>query len=179
MSDVNNLVPIIIPREYLSYDNWPGPYRLLKHPELALTWVVLEPGQWMNYLTQDQAGAWAEEGIDYERQALENLERITGGDAWTHSKVDSEGSLLYAAMMHEDGLGSSRVLLRERWSELFPRGYWVAIPERSFALVVPKEVSSEGLQEAKDLAVKCWEGGTTPMLPDLLEQEDVQMEAAV
>ena len=179
MDELNNLVPVIIPREYLAYDNWPGPYRLLKHPELAVTWVTLEPNQWMNYLTKDQAEAWASGGVDYESVALENLERLTGDDLWTHGKRDADGNLLYAVMMHEDGLGSSRILLQEDLLKMFPQGYWVAIPERSCALVIPKGVSAEELKEAKDLIKECWDGGTTPMLSDLLEPEDVQIECAL
>ena len=179
MAELKNLVPVIIPRAYLAYDNWPGPYRLLKHPELALTWVTLELNQWMNYLTKEKADAWAHDGFDYESVALENLARFTGSAIGTHHKLDTSGNLVFTAMMHEDGLGSSRVLLHADLSQAFPQGYWVAIPERSCALVIPKRVSAEGFEEVKGLARKCWEEGTTPMLPDLLEPEDVLIETAV
>ena len=174
---LDNLVPLIVPREYFTYGNWPGPYRLLKHHALAVTWVVLEPEQVMTYLTNEAAGTWLKDGINYEYRALENLQRITGEHLATHHNVDSDGNLLYLVMMHEDGVGSSRMLLHESLAELFPEGYWMAIPERSCAFVIPKQTAAKELAAVKGLIRRCWEGGTTPMLSGLLALEDLQFES--
>ena len=41
---LTNVFPIIVPRNYFAHGNWPGRYKFLKHPELAVTWVELFPG---------------------------------------------------------------------------------------------------------------------------------------
>ena len=39
-TDVENVLPLIVPRSYFQRGNWPGPYVLLRHPRLGLTWVI-------------------------------------------------------------------------------------------------------------------------------------------
>jgi hypothetical protein len=77
--------------------------------------------------------------------------------------------------MHEDGLGTSRLLLLNELDQAIPGGYWLAIPERSCGIVVPKNVSPMARQEAEEVIENCYRRGTTQMLPGLQEKSDFEI----
>lgn len=173
-SDLDHVLPLIVPRGYFARGNWPGPYRLLRHPKLGLTWVVLRPDETMLYVNEERARLWHDEGVDFPRRAMENLAREQGGRVWTHEKRSDDGRLLFAAMMHDDGIGSSRLLLAAALRELVGEEYLLGIPDRSCALVFPRSrlEAANASQMTKDI----FDGASTPMLGELVAPASLVVE---
>jgi len=160
------LFPIIIPRRYNKDGRWVGPTKNLVHPELAITWVVLNEPASMTYVSHAMARDFEASGIDYEKVAFQNLCEQSEEYLYTHEKKPE-----FVAMMHKDGLGSSRLLLMDEWNEVFPQGFYFAIPERSCALVVPLDISADRKNGVLNLIHKCFTDGTSPMLDGLHKPE--------
>lgn len=158
------LFPIIIPRKYNKDGRWIGPLKNLRHPELAVTWVTLhEPGT-MTYLSFDAAKQLRNSGCDYQAEAMINLRAASKERLYTHHKEEGD-NLIFVVAMHEDGLGSSRLLLLPEWTEEFPDGFQFGLPERSCALVIPQ--SRVQSSDALEIIQNCYNDGCTSMLPGL------------
>jgi hypothetical protein len=76
-------------------------------------------------------------------------------------------------MMHEDGIGPSRLLLNGWLEEVFPEGYLVSIPERSVGVVLSLRATSEERERVEGVVKNFFEEGTQPFIgqffhPDLL-----------
>lgn len=67
-------------------------------------------------------------------------------------------------MNHEDGLGSSRLLLLDEIATAFPQGFHLAIPDRSCGLVLNKCLAPSQEEECRELVHSCFKDSTTPML---------------
>lgn len=165
----DTLLPIIVPRTYFQYGNWPGHHLLLRHPDLAVTWVELSEPMGMDYVNIDRHAEIEMNGHDVHALAMTNLRRLSDPLA-THSKTEGSRSLFHA-MMHQDGLGTSRLLLLSELDSALPQGYWLGIPERSCGFVVPKDVTASEHDNALEVVRKCYEDGITPMLPGLFERD--------
>ncbi len=76
-------------------------------------------------------------------------------------------------MMHQDGIGPSRILLRDRLESLFPEGYRVAVPEMSCALAFSKELDGFELATIQNTVAGCFQTGTRPLAPGLFDSEDL------
>jgi len=160
------LFPIIVPRRYNKDGRWVGPMKNLRHPQLALTWVVLrEPGA-MTYISHEMALEYQQRGVDFESEALSNLQSAKDSELNTHHKV-IDGRLIHAVAMHQDGLGSSRLLLVDRWKRIFPNGCYFGLPERSCAFIVPVGLSPRERRSVVKVVDHCHKYGTTTMLPGL------------
>lgn len=119
--DVDRLRPILAPASFFESE-WPGPLVRFGESPLALTWAVLQPDQTMLYVTSALQVYWERQGLDCRGRALDNLARDST-QAWTHEFRFDSGGAYAVVMMHDDGLGPSRLLLESRLSELFPDGY--------------------------------------------------------
>jgi hypothetical protein len=172
-----NVLPIVVPRSYFEPGNWPGPYRLLRHPQLGIAWVILGPRQTMLYVNHEQADLWQEKGINWREDAKKNLIERSRTQLWTHELQRAEAQYTFISFMHEDGLGPSRVLLREDLERNFGKNYKVAIPDRSCALVFPLTVGSVGDQSIESFVADMHSRATTPMLPTILSPEQLEVEA--
>jgi len=159
------LFPIIVPRSYFTHGNWPGPHRLLRHPELAVTWVELSGATSMTYLTFERCRELEAGGTPVHAQAMANL-RAASEQLYTHSKMAGD-QLVFGVCMHDDGLGTSRLLLAPEIADEFPEGVLCGIPERSCGILAPAGISGAQRREAEDIVAECCDGGTTPMLPGL------------
>src|SRR5688572_24064285 len=71
--DIENVVPVIVPRTFFALGNWPGPHVDLQRETLGLTWAVLAEGQTMVYVNDEHVALWASEGVDWRSRALTNL----------------------------------------------------------------------------------------------------------
>lgn len=175
---IATLVPIIILKTYNESGNWVGPVDDLRHPLFSLTWVHLHEPSSMEYLTHAEADNYKNQSIDFREVALNNLAERSPG-LFTHSKYDGD-EFIYGIMMQDDGLGSSRLLLLnefdfEEMDSVFPEGYTFALPERSVAMVIRKDASSDNIDEFCKLVKNCYENGTTPMSPELFEADELLM----
>ncbi|MGO8971755.1 MAG: hypothetical protein ACLQDQ_19530 [Myxococcaceae bacterium] len=158
-ADLRRLFPLIVPSEYFKRA-FPAPHDPLPNEQLALTWVLLQPTT-MLYLTADEAERFDAQGFAWKARSVENLEKA-GGVA-TQDRRSATGQLAWVGMMHRDGWGSSRVSLASRCSVLFPEGYWIALPDRSYGMAISKTLAAGELEEVKEMVSKMFQGATTPM----------------
>ena len=168
----DNVLPVIVPRTYFQYNNWPGHYKFLKHPQLAITWVeTSKPGS-MLYINVEDHKKLEASGQSVHELAMQNLRKA--GALTTHEKV-VEGQVIFRAMMHADGLGTSRLLLLPELARLFPGGYLCGIPERSCGVVVPRNLPNDSHSQVLQMVNGCYEEGTTPMLSGIFESDQFEV----
>lgn len=176
MAQEKTLFPIIVPRDYFARGNWPGPYRLLRHPALAVTWVELADQLMMTYVTFDRCREIEAAGIPIHQQAMENLRRASI-PLFTHGK-EEDCQLIFGVCMHEDGLGTSRLLLLDDIAARYPDGALLGIPERSCGIVAPIGIAPGELQVVEGLVDRCCRDGTNPMLAGLHEPRMFELDDA-
>ena len=177
-ADLHLLRPLIVPAAYFASGAFPAPHRAMARSDLALTWVVLNAPGAMVYLTPRVATEWEGQRIDWRARALENLRAEDRGRVWTHEKADASGRRRWVAMMHLDGLGSSRLLCTSELRAAFPEGYQVGLPDRSCALAISTALSSAELAEVTALVEKSYSGATTPMHSGLFDPSGLVESAA-
>ena len=170
-ADLAATYPLIVPASYGQHGNFPAQLIPLKDPGLALTWVALaHPGS-MLYVMSEIVATWEMHGVDLYDRAISNMREADEGLTWTHVKTDAWGRLIQVGMMHEDGLGSSRLLCRAELEETFPMGYEVALPDRSCGLALSASATAEERQAFVELVRNCWEHATIPMRGDVLSPD--------
>jgi len=168
----DRILPVIVPRTYFQYGNWPGYYKLLRHPQLAITWAETnEPGS-MVYVNIEDHKKLEASGQSVHELAMQNLRRA--GTLTTHEKI-VDGEVIFRAMMHKDGLGTSRLLLLPELAHLFPNGYVCGIPERSCGVVAPRNLPNDSYTQVLQMVNGCFEEGTTPMLSGMLESDQFEV----
>ena len=86
--------------------------------------------------------------------------------------------IVFKAFINEDGIGSSRILLSKELSSAFPNGYYVAFPDRSCGLIIPKNINGKELEEMKTLIKKMKKGATISMSDQLYDMEDFSLPEA-
>ena len=120
----------------------------------------------MTYISHEMALEYQQRGVDFESEALSNLQSAEDSELNTHHKV-IDGRLIHAVAMHQDGLGSSRLLLVDRWKRIFPNGCYFGLPERSCAFIVPVGLSPRERRSVVKVVDHCHKYGTTTILPGL------------
>ena len=175
-SDLNMVFPVIVPRSYFARGNWPGPHSLLRHPSLGLVWAILSESDAMLYVNFEQAESWERSGIDWRRQALKNLSESCSDQIWSHEKRTEDGELEYAVLMHDDGLGSSRLLLLDAVKTDAPSPTCVGLPDRSCAILFFEPADHSVATSPSELVEKMYKDATTPMLGQLLEPGDFSLQ---
>lgn len=168
---LDRLFPLIVPSSYLQPGTWDLPFRRLRDPRIFVTWVALHENQTMVYVNRQQMQSWESNKVDVAQIAVSNLRHDTGQYLATREKRSENGKLHWIAMMHQDGLGSSRVLLSRELQAIFPEGYRIAIPERSCGMAISVEAGEDEKSGFLNSVRNCYEKGTTPMLPELLEPQ--------
>jgi len=104
---------------------------------------------------------------------LANLRAATK-DVFTHRLGRKNGSGAFVGMMmHPDGWGPSRLLLREALEEVFPEGYRAAVPEMSCGVVMSRQLDQEEEAAAKGIVSQCFQKGTRPLAPGIFEAQDI------
>jgi len=165
--EIADLFPLFVPTSFFELGNWPGPYETLGIPGLGLTWAVLQPDQTMRYVDHRVQRHWDAEGIPWRERAVANVERQSVPNVWTHEFRREDGSLFAVAMMHPDGVGPSRLLLRESLEREFPDGYLVALPEMSCGLVLSTPAMGPERAEIMGIVASCFRDGTRPLVPGM------------
>jgi hypothetical protein len=158
--------PLIVPVAYAAV-GVPAVYDPVAASDLVLTWVELDDHQTMLYVTPIRAVEWDRSHPGWRSAAIEEMRSSDAGQVWTHEKRAKDGSLLWVGMMHEDGLGSSRLLLEPELRETFPAGYLVALPDRSCGIAISRTVPD--LASLRAMVVDMHADATVPMLPDIRE----------
>ena len=175
--DTSKLVPVFVPASFFALGNWPGPYVRLRARDLGLTWSVLLPDQTMRYVDLPMKERWEAENIDWRALALRNLAEHSGDTPGTHALRRANGQVYAVAFMHPDGLGPSRLLLRDQLSAFFAEGYRVALPEMSCAFALSSRLDKHELATLEHLIGECYRNGTRPLVPSIYAATDLLEEA--
>ncbi|HWW62737.1 MAG TPA: hypothetical protein VN181_15285 [Thermoanaerobaculia bacterium] len=170
---LEQLVPLFVPTSFVEAGNWPGPYQLLSAAGVALTWSVLRPEQTMRYVDHGLAAFWESRSIEWPRMALENLLELARTSPWTHEFRRNSGEIYAVGMLHDDGIGPSRLLNRDRLESLFPEGYRVTLPEMSAALACRTTLDSGEIETLEAWSAECFEGGSRPLARGFFQPEAI------
>jgi hypothetical protein len=166
--ELDDVVPVLVPASIAEEGKWVWPIVKMRVEGLAVTWACLQPEQTMLYVSHDTAAHWTSSGIDWQTRSMENLIRMSEPLA-THGFQREDGSYYGVAMMHEDGIGPSRLLLNGLLEEQFPEGYLVSIPERSVGIACSMRASVEERERLEGVIRECFENGTRPFLRGLFD----------
>jgi len=158
-------MPVFVPSGHVATGGWCGPHVRLRLPDLAMTWGVLSPGNVMAYLTFEMQAHWDGMDVDWKRRAWDNLAVATNGRQGFRALCRPDGKPYAMAFLFEDGLGSSRLLLRKGLEQMFPKGYRVALPERSCGFAFSADVSSDEAATVQGVVDRCYRHGSYPLLP--------------
>jgi hypothetical protein len=173
---IDRLMPLIIHSTCLRSSLWDSPHEKLPVRDYSLTWVIMNsnPQGKVAYgdVTSEMVEVWENEGIDWQQRAAINL-KVASQELWTHQKLRQDGSVVWAIMMHDDGFGSSRILLSPYLDKYFPDGYYVAIPDRSIGIIIPRDLSPNEMEETQDLLESWYDTATAPMSPHLFAPDDL------
>ncbi len=173
---IDRLMPLIIHSTCLRSNLWDSPHQLLPVRDYSLSWVIVDQGERGRVAYQDVTSemveVWENEGIDWQQRAAINL-KVASQELWTHQKLRKDGSVVWAIMMHDDGFGSSRILLSPYLDKYFPDGYYVAMPDRSIGIIIPNNLSSSEMQETQDLLESWYDTASAPMSPHLFAPDDL------
>jgi hypothetical protein len=150
------------------------PHQKLLMPDYNLTWSILERdgSQCSQEVSAEMVTAWEAAGINWQQRAVINL-KMASKELWTHRKLRQDGSLLMGLMLHDDGFGSSRILLSGYLQQHFPAGYYVAIPDRQIGIVTPRNLSVSERKDTQDLLQFYYDLASVPIGSQLLAPEDL------
>lgn len=169
-TNVRHVYPLIVPAGYLA-TGWQLPHYEFPIAGFILTWVQFEGSAPMIYLTKADCRELEANFDNWEQRSFENL-RHSGNNFHTHVKFRGETNhRLYLTFLNTDGIGSSRILFNVELAKGFPKGYYVAFPDRSCGMVISKDITEEELNEIRSMVKEMFEEATTPMSGDLFEPE--------
>jgi len=165
------VVPVFVP-EALASPAWPGPAVHLNVPGLAIVWAALGPERTMRYVTREMVASWTAKGVNWRDASMQNLQAISPS-LCTHALRREDGEYVQLVMLHDDGIGPSRLLLTRDLERVFPHGYRCAIPERSVALAVSSRATSQELADVTSYVEHCFRNGGQPFLRGFFAPEDI------
>jgi hypothetical protein len=148
------------------------PHQQLLVPDYDLTWSILDRSESSREVTAAMVTTWEAAGINWQQRAVINL-KVASRELWTHRQLRPDGSLRMALMMHDDGFGSSRILLSGYLRQHFPAGYYVAIPDRRIGIVTPRNLSASERQETQDSIQSYYDRASVPIGLQLIAPEDL------
>ncbi|MDQ0641380.1 hypothetical protein QF042_004945 [Pedobacter sp. W3I1] len=175
---IDHIYPLIAPQSYYSAEVWDLPHHDLTATQFILTWVSFQGDEAMTYLTRAEYKYLNETQSHWQRRSFENLRRLTKEDEYlcTHfQQSELSKNLSFIIFMHQDGIGSSRILLSKELEKLFPEGYFVAIPDRSCGVAISKDATPLELSEMKLLLKNMYTEATTPMSSELFDSNDFEL----
>src|ERR1035437_490819 len=167
----DNLLPVVIPTEIVSHSLWPGPFSRWSDI-LSVTWAHFSEPHTTKYLTKTEARELEASRIPFAQLALTNLWRRSGEQVWTHIKEEA-GETYFVALMHEDGLGPSRLLLRDGLHRAFPEGFSFCVPERTCAIVFSKQASPAALDSVRAVVSGFFRNGREPVSDGVFDEKDI------
>ena len=174
---LDDVVPVFVPAGFFESGKWLGPYVQLRAAQLAVTWAILRPRNTMLYVSQRTADLWESKGIAWREQSMENLVRLSENNLASHNFNRPDGTAFALVMMHDDGIGPSRLLLNGQLADIFPEGYRIAIPERSVGIVLRQGSTQEEQVKIEEVVSKCFNDGTAPVSPTLFDPDELVVAA--
>lgn len=163
--DLSCVMPVILPLE-LTDIGWPGPIVRIGALPFAMAWADCAEGNRFFYITQAEAQAWEDAGIDWQATAFDNLSRHTMREQGFGEKCDEHGRPFVKVMLQRDALGPSRLLLPHLFDTILGSDYRVAIPERTCAIAFRRDLTPAQAVDITGIIDGCYQHGTEPMSPE-------------
>jgi hypothetical protein len=160
---LSDLRPVLIPSPILAKGRWVGPYHYFPELPVSLTWAFLRPHRTMLYLSEDVAASLDQQTADWRRKAREAFTKDFRVKPWTHVFRGASGTTEAVALMHDDGLGPSRLLGAREFLAQFPGGFTFFVPERSCAVVLAATASPDVVAKVEHVVEKCFDAADVPM----------------
>ena len=158
---IDRLVPIILPPELLTME-WPGPIIRLGDLPFSIAWaVVVKPNQFL-YVNKEVQADWEASGVDWRACAMQNLKRMARHYPF-FEKCDEHGRPFVQALITEDAIGPSRLLIPDLFKEQFGDQYMVAIPEQTCAIIYRADLTVEQGAAVDEWIDGCNKIGAEPM----------------
>ena len=163
---LSELRPVLIPSPILAMGNWVGPFHHFESLPVSLAWAFLRPNQTMMYLSNSTALDLEARGVDWRSAARSALLQDFQRQPWTHEFKSDVGEVEAVALLHEDGLGPSRLLCCDLLLDRFRHGFAFFVPERSSAIVLSNRASVKVRNSVEDAVHGCLEAADVPMSED-------------
>lgn len=160
--DVEQVVPVFIPASFVEAGAWPGPCAALQARDVTLAWAVLLPDA-IRYVLHEMQRQWEAQDIDWKGRALQNLRDLSPEPPGTGALYRDNGGVWLISLMHADGLGPSRLLLADQLERVFPKGYRVALPERSRGFAFAADLDPEEADTVENLIRNSYKKGERPL----------------
>jgi hypothetical protein len=167
--DVATLVPVIVPRECA--EQWPGPIVPIADLPFAGAWALIPKPNLFVYVSHEQASYWAGEGVDWREEAMLNLARIASSARFGR-KCDASGRPFVVALLTDDAIGPSHLVLPRLFEDELGPDYRVAIPERTCAIAFRAALDDEEERVVAAMIDGCLRQGTEPMNPNRFDPAD-------
>lgn len=169
----DDILPIVVPTRIVTHGQWPGSF-LQWNDILSVTWAHFQEPCNTVYLTKLETEGFTSQRKNYQQIAIDNLRLHSRGRAWSHIKKEGD-TVFYLGLLHEDGLGPSRLLLREELREIFPDGYSFCVPERTCALVFSRHANDSIMTVVQGLIAKCHQNGREPVSERIIDEEEIKL----
>jgi hypothetical protein len=167
--DIDTLFPIILPRACLARaclaDDWPGPIVPVGSLPFAVAWATVPIANRFIYVTHELAAFWRDKGMDWKSKAMRNLAALNESRPWAGEKCDEAGKPFVLALLHDDAMGPSRLLIPHLFERVLGSGYRVAIPEQTCAVAYRADLNPQQLSDVSGMIDGCFRQGTEPMSP--------------
>jgi len=159
---IEDLRPVLIPSSIFEAGRWIGPFHYFRALPVSLTWAFMRPEETMLYLDHEAAAAFETKGVDWRQEARKRLAEEFERRPWSH-EFRNGGEIEAVAMMHDDGLGPSRLIMYNQIAARFPQGFSFFVPERSCALVIGNDATAK-IKESVEITVqRCFSAADVPM----------------
>jgi hypothetical protein len=160
---IEDLRPVLISPSIFELGRWVGPYHHFSALPVSLTWAFLRPKQTMLYLDHDAVTAFEAKAIDWRSKARGALAADFQRHPWTHEYRNDQSGIEAVAMLHEDGLGPSRLIMYSWLVKQFPQGFSFFVPERYCTFVIANDASSKIQQSVQAAVHGCFVAADVPM----------------
>ena len=173
--NIDNIFPLVVPISYYNQNTKKMPQYKLANEDYILTWVVLQEGEPMEYVTPYLYKTLGRRMPGWETQTFENLRLSINENeiSFTQHKMSSDGKrIIFIVFLNADGMGSSRVLLQYELGIAFPNGYYIALPDKTCGLVIAKDITKKELEETTKMVQKTFKNAETAISANLHEMQE-------
>jgi hypothetical protein len=172
--DIGAVLPVFIPSSFVqAAGGWPGPCEVLQAGSIALAWAVPLANDTTAYVLHETQKEWEAQGIDWKARALQNLRELSPEPMGTGALFRDNGETWLISLMHTDGLGPSRLLLTDQLERLFPKGYRVALPERSRGFAFSTDLDLVDVDTVENLIRSSYSKGDRPLVCGIFDPNDL------
>jgi hypothetical protein len=170
-AELANLFRVILPPEWVS-DQWGGPLHRIGRGPIYMTWAVQGEDQRRYYVSDEQAASWDAEGIDWRATASRNTSKLVSSGGFG-GKRDEAGHSFIKVMLHDDGLGPSRLFVPHLFDAELGDDYCAAVPELTCAIAFRRTLTDEQEADVAGIIAGCYAEGTTPVSEQRFSAKDL------